>query len=70
MEEFINEKETLKAMKQAWKAPKKQEEKKKKENSQETNPASSHKKFSDYKFTPLNANIHEVLMEIKGDFEF
>ena len=68
--EFINEEETLKAMKQARKAPKKQEEKKKKENSWETNPAPPHKKFNNYKFTPLNANIHEVLMDIKGDPKF
>jgi hypothetical protein len=70
VEEFINEEETLKAMKLAQKAPKKLEEKKKKEQSWETDPAPSHKKFSDYKFTPLNAKIHEVLMEIKGDPEF
>jgi hypothetical protein len=36
----------------------------------ETDPAPPHKKFSDYKFTTLNANIHEVLMEIKGDLKF
>jgi hypothetical protein len=56
VEEFINEEETLKAMKLAWKAPKKLEEKKKNEQSRETDPAPSYKKFSDYKFTPLNAN--------------
>jgi hypothetical protein len=62
VEEFINEEETLKAMKLARKAPKKQEEKKKNEHSREIDPAPSRKKFSDYKFTPLNANIHEVLI--------
>jgi hypothetical protein len=60
VEEFINEEETLKAMKQVRKTPKKQEEKKKKENSRKTDLAPPCKKFSDNKFTP---------MEIKGDPE-
>ena len=60
----------LKAMKLAWKTLKKYEEKKKKDQTRLADLAPSWKKFSDYNFTPLNANISEVLMEIKGDPEF
>ena len=70
MEDFINEEETLKAIKLAWKASKKLKEKKKKDQPQTADPAPSRKKFSDYNFTLLNANISEVLMEIKRDPEF
>jgi hypothetical protein len=70
VEDFINEEEMLKTMKLAWKASKKLEEKKKKDQPWAAEPAPSRKKFSDYNFTPLNVNISEVLMEIKGDSEF
>jgi hypothetical protein len=70
VEDFINEEETLKAMKLAWKAPKKHEENKKKDQPWTADPVPSHKKFNDYNFTPLNANISEVLMEIKRGSEF
>ena len=66
VEEFINEEETLKAMKLTQKAPKKPGEKKKKDQPKLANPTSSQKRFSDYNFTPLNANISEVLMERFG----
>ena len=41
VEEFINEEETLKAIKLTWKASKKPEEKKKKDQPQLANPTSS-----------------------------
>jgi hypothetical protein len=63
MEEFINEEETLKAIKLALKAPKKPEEKKKKDQPQLAYPNSSRKRFNDYNFTPLN------LRSIDGDKE-
>jgi hypothetical protein len=55
VEEFINEEETLKAMRSARKLPKKFEDKKRKES----------RKMDEPRFTPLNANIYEVLMEVK-----
>ena len=70
VEEFINEEETLKAMKLAWKLPKKFEDKKKKDHRREDEPKPFKKRFSDYDFTPLNANIYEVLMEVKKDPEY
>jgi hypothetical protein len=70
VEEFINEEETLKAIKLALKTPKKSEEKKKKDQPRLAYPNSSRKRFSDYNFTPLNANISEVLMEIKRDPDY
>jgi hypothetical protein len=60
----------VETMKLAWKAPKKLEEKKKKYQPRTADPTPSRKKFSDYNFTPLKANISEALMEIKRDLEF
>jgi hypothetical protein len=52
------------------KAPKMPEENKKKDQPQLDDPTSSKKRFSNYNFTPLNANISKVLMEIKRDPEY
>jgi hypothetical protein len=60
VEEFINEEETLKAMRSARKLPKKFEDKKRKESRKMDEPKPFKKRF-----TPLNANIYEVLMEVK-----
>ncbi|XP_059434176.1 uncharacterized protein LOC132167275 [Corylus avellana] len=70
VEEFINEKETLKAMRSAQKTPKKLEEKKRKDLPRFDTPKHFKKKFSNHNFTPLNANISKVLMEIKKDPEY
>ena len=71
VEEFINEEETLKAMKAARKSYRKPEEKNRKEFRRAEDELKANKKrFNDFDFTPLNANIFEVLMEIKKDLEF
>ncbi|XP_059458234.1 uncharacterized protein LOC132187811 [Corylus avellana] len=70
VEEFINEKETLKAMKSARKLPKKFEDKKKKDLQRLDDPGPFKKKFKGYNFTLLNAIIFEVLMEVKRDLEY
>ena len=70
VEEFINEEETLKAMNSACKLQKKFEEKKKKDHSRSDDSKPFKKKFSDFNFTLLNANILKVLMEIKMDPEY
>jgi hypothetical protein len=67
VEEFINEEETLKAMKLAQKLPKKFEDKEKKDHRRTDEPKPFKKWFSDYDFTLLNTNIFKVLMEVKED---
>ncbi|XP_059458335.1 uncharacterized protein LOC132187931 [Corylus avellana] len=69
VKEFINEEETLKAMKSAQKLPKKFEDKKKKDHQRSDDLRPFKKKFRDYNFTPLNANIFKVLMEVKRNPE-
>jgi hypothetical protein len=66
VEEFINEEETLKAMKLARKLSKKFKDKDK-DHRRMDEPKPSKKWFSDYDFTLLNANIFKVLMEVKED---
>ena len=63
--EFINEEETLKAMRSAQKLPKKLKDKKRKESRKMDKPKPFKKKFNNYDFAPFNANISEVLMEEK-----
>jgi len=71
VEEFINQEETLKDMVNSRLSQETTLEKKRKEfrkaNGEEQRPV---KKFKDYNFTPLNAGISEVLMEIKRDPAF
>jgi hypothetical protein len=45
---------------------------KKKKNSQaeQTTKAKLRKQFKDYNITPLNASIHEVLMEVRRDPDY
>lgn len=50
--------------------PKKFEDKKRKEHQMRDEPKPFKKKFNDYDFTSLNANIFEVLMEIKKDSKY
>ncbi|XP_059431557.1 uncharacterized protein LOC132165069 [Corylus avellana] len=70
VEEFINEEETLRATRSARKTPKKLEEKKMRDHSGLDTPKPFKKKFNNYNFTLLNANISEVLMEIKKDSRY
>jgi ubiquinone/menaquinone biosynthesis C-methylase UbiE len=71
VEEFINQEETLKDMVNSRLSQETTLEKKRKEfrkaNGEEQRPV---KKFKDYNFTPLNAGISEVLMEIERDPEY
>jgi hypothetical protein len=71
VEEFINQEETLKAMASSRlpqeTAPKKKRKEFKKPDREEQRLV---KKFKDYNFTPLNAEILEVFMEIKSDPTF
>jgi hypothetical protein len=71
VEQFINQEETLKAMTSSRlpqeTAPEKKMIEFKKDDREEQRPV---KKFKDYNFTPLNAEISEVLMEIKRDLAF
>ncbi|XP_062149502.1 uncharacterized protein LOC133858081 [Alnus glutinosa] len=71
VEEFINQEETLKSMASSRlpreTAPEKKRKELKKADWEEQRQV---KKFKDYNFTPLNAEISEVLMEIKRDPAF
>jgi hypothetical protein len=71
LEEFNDEEETLKAMKSAFENCQKGSRRKIKGIIQDRMIRSlSRKKFRDFNFTPLNANIFKVLMEIKRDSEY
>jgi hypothetical protein len=70
-EEFINQKETLRAILgpdpsqiSTFEMPKKKKKVNREESSTAFKPT---KRFKDYNFTPLNASITEVLMEVKKD---
>jgi len=71
VEEFINQEEMLKSMASSRLPRETAPEKKRKEfikaDGEEQRQV---KKFKDYNFTPLNAKISEVLMEIKRDPAF
>jgi hypothetical protein len=71
VEEFINQEETLKSMASSRLpreiAPEKKRKEFRKADGEEQRQV---KKFKDYNFTPLNAEISEVLMEIKKDPTF
>jgi hypothetical protein len=71
VEEYINQEETLKVMAYSRPSRDRSPERKRKEfrkaDREWQRPV---KKFKDYNFTPLNAKISEVLMEIKRDPEF
>jgi hypothetical protein len=71
VDEYINQEETIKAMVSSRPSRDRSLERKRKEfrkvDREEQRPV---KKFKDYNFTPLNAEILEVLMEIKRDPEF
>jgi len=71
VEEFINQEEMLKSMDSSRlpreTAPKKKRKEFRKAYGEEQRLV---KKFKDYNFTPLNAEISEVLMEIKKDPAF
>jgi hypothetical protein len=74
VEEFINEADVLEAI-DSTRHPRQEESKKKEDKKKETQktavePKPFKKKFHDYNFTPLNAEISEVLMEVKRDPEF
>jgi hypothetical protein len=71
VEEFINQEETLKSMASSRLPRETAPEKKMKEFRKADGEEQRHvKKFKDYNFTPLNAEISEVLMEIKKDPAF
>jgi hypothetical protein len=74
VEEFINQEDTIRAIINSWQSqlliPKVSEEKKKNPQVEHTNESKPRKQFKVYNFTPLNASIHEVLMEIKNDPEY
>jgi hypothetical protein len=71
VEEFINQEETLKAMASSRLPQETAPEKKRKEFRKfDREEQRLVKKFKDYNFTPLNAEISEVLMEIKRDPAF
>jgi hypothetical protein len=71
VEEFINQEETLKSMASSRLPRETALEKKRKEfRKADGEEQSQVKKFKDYNFTPLNAEISEVLMEIKRDLAF
>lgn len=71
VEEFINEEETLKAMKASRKLRRNPEERKRKEHIRlEDESKCLRERFNDFDFTPLNVGISEVLMEIKKDSEY
>jgi hypothetical protein len=74
VEEFINEADVLEAI-DSTRHPRQEESKKKEDKRNETHktvaePKPLKKKFHDYNFTPVNAEISEVLMEVKKDLEF
>jgi hypothetical protein len=71
IEEFINQEETLKSMASSRPPRETAPEKKMKEFRKAIGEEQRQvKKFKDYNFTPLNAEISEVLMEIKRDPAF
>jgi hypothetical protein len=71
IEEFINQEETLKSMASSRPPRETGPEKKRKEfRKADGEEQRQVKKFKDYNFTPLNAEISEVLMEIKRDPAF
>jgi hypothetical protein len=71
VEEFINQEETLKSMASSRLPRETAPEKKRKEfRKADWEEQRQVKKFKDYNFTPLNAEISEVLMEIKKDPAF
>jgi hypothetical protein len=71
IEEFINQEETLKSMASSRPPRETAPEKKRKEfRKADGEEQRQVKKFKDYNFTPLNAEISEVLMEIKRDPAF
>jgi hypothetical protein len=75
VDRYINQEETLQALLGAPKQPEEpsSEKPKKKKNPEATQDASpggykkTKKNFGDYKWTPLNASLTEVLMELKKD---
>jgi hypothetical protein len=74
VEEFINEADVLEAIDNT-RHPRQEESKKKEDKRKEAQktvaePKPLKKKFHDYNFIPLNAEISEVLMEVKRDPEF
>lgn len=79
-EEFINQEENLRELRLSRQIPapdnKGAENKRKKEQEIQmvTTPQTTspyvHKKFSEYNFTPLNAAVTEVLMEVKKDPDY
>jgi hypothetical protein len=71
VEEYINQEETLKAMASSRLSRDRSLERRRKEfRKADVEEHRSVKKFKDYNFTPLNAEILEVLMEIIRDSEF
>lgn len=50
--------------------PQTSEKKKKDTQREQATEAKPRKQFKDYNFTPLNASIHEVLMEVRKDPEY
>jgi hypothetical protein len=71
VEEFINQEETLKSMASSRLPRETAPEKKRKEfRKVDREEQRQVKKFKDYNFTPLNAEISEVFMEIKRDPAF
>jgi hypothetical protein len=71
VDEFINQEETLKAMTSSGLPRETALEKKRKElRKADGEEQRQVKNFKDYNFTPLNAEISEVLMEIKRDPAF
>jgi len=71
VEEYIHYEETLKAMASSRPSRDRSPGRKKKDfRKAEGEDSRQEKKFKDYNFTHLNAEILEVLMEIKRDPEF
>ncbi|XP_059439812.1 uncharacterized protein LOC132172342 [Corylus avellana] len=75
VEEFINEADVLEAIDSTRNPEQRIEGKRREERKKETRKTVEElklpkKKFRDYGFTPLNAGISEVLMEVKKDPEF
>jgi hypothetical protein len=74
LDEYINQEETLRAMIGSRKAQASgsQNPEKKKKNPQvkQATEAKPHKQYKDFNFMPLNASIHEVLMEERKDPDY
>jgi hypothetical protein len=71
IEEYIHQEETLKAMDSSRPSCDRSPGRKKKDfRKAEGEDQRQVRKFKDYNFTPLNAEISEVLMEIKRDPEY